>query len=357
MPLDLAPRPLLLLTNDIPGTGGVAKVSPEDFVVEELPAYLPTGEGEHLYLFVEKRDLSTSDAVRLLTTALSVSERDAGYAGQKDRRAVTRQWISIHTKATAVESPDPRIRILQTNRHGNKLRLGHSKGNRFTIALRGVRPDALKDAEAIVARLSAEGLPNYYGEQRFGRRGDNALLGAAVLGLAEHPQMGRAKRDRFLRRLAISALQSELFNRCLTARLKDGLWNEVVPGDILRKRASGGVFVCAEPEIDRPRLHSGEIDVAGPMFGHRERPTAEGVAREREQAILDEAGVPREAFERAGGEAEGARRPYRVPVLDASVRALDGESIELTFALPSGSYATRVIAEITKTDVDLPGDD
>jgi tRNA pseudouridine13 synthase len=351
---DLAPRPLPLLTADLPGTGGIAKVEPEDFQVEELPAYLPSGQGEHLYLWIEKRDLSTQDAVRQIASALGVDEREVGYAGQKDRRAVTRQWISAHTKRDALELSDQRIHVLSTSRHGNKLRLGHTRGNRFVIRLRGTDAAAPERAQAIVTRLGREGLPNFFGAQRFGRKGDNAILGAALLGLAEHPERNRASRDRFLRRLALSSLQSELFNRVLAERLSAGTWCRVLGGDVLRKRASGGVFVSADPVVDQPRVDALELDVTGPMPGPRERPAAAGAAAAVEEAVLQEAGVPRSAFEKGGGETEGARRPLRVPVDAAEARAHGSDSLELSFTLPSGAYATRVLVEVTKSTVDLP---
>lgn len=357
MPRDLLPRPLPLVTQDLPGVGGAAKVAPEDFLVEELPAYAASGEGEHLYLWVEKRDLSTSEAVKLLAAAAGANERDVGYAGQKDRRAVTRQWFSIHTKAAAPTMADERLKILVASRHGNKLRLGHLAGNRFVLTVRSVAPDAVARAEAVLARLAQTGLPNFYGTQRFGRRGDNAVLGAALLGEGEHPEAVRARRDRFLRRLAISALQSELFNRCLTARMADGLFAAVVEGDVLRKRASGGLFTCTDPATDQPRFDAGEVDVTGPMPGHRERPAAQGPAMAREEQVLAEAGLPRAAFEKGRDEAEGARRPYRVPVERASCRAVGADALELAFELPSGSYATRLLAEIMKADVALPGEE
>lgn len=358
MAVELSPRALPLLTEDLPGTGGAAKVAPEDFLVEEVPAYAASGAGEHLYLWIEKRGLSTSEAVRMLTRAFNVHERDVGYAGQKDRHAVTRQWISVHTKldASAVPLADERLRIIDSSRHGNKLRLGHLRGNRFTLTVRGTQDNALENARAVLDRLVASGLPNFYGTQRFGRRGDNALLGAAILGLAEHPETARAKRDRFMHRLAISALQSELFNRTLSARLKDGLLDNVVPGDVLRKRASGGMFNTEDVNADRPRVKSGELDPTGPMTGPRERPAARDEARAREDAILAEAGVPREAFAKGGADAEGARRPMRVAVDQPSVEAVE-VGLRLSFALPSGSYATRVLAEVMKADVSLPGED
>jgi tRNA pseudouridine13 synthase len=351
--LDLTPRTLPFLTTGLPGIGGSAKVLPEDFVVEEIPAYLPGGSGEHLYLWIEKRGLSTQEAIRILAPAAGVSERDVGSAGQKDRHAVTRQWLSIHTRLEQVESPDPRLRVLECRRHGNKLRTGHVKGNRFTVVLRGVHPDALPRASAVLDVLGSSGLPNFYDAQRFGRKGDNAALGAAFLGMGEHGDLARARRDRFLKRLALSALQSEIFNRVLTKRLATG-WTTVVPGDVLRKRATGGVFVSEDAAVDQPRVDVQELDITGPLPGNRERPEARGAAREIEDTILLEAGVDRAAFAQGGDDAEGARRPFRVPVSDVHVQSPEPGVLELSFALPSGSYATRVLAEVMKSGVDLP---
>lgn len=359
--LDLSPRELLWATAELPGTGGIARATPEDFRVDELPAYLPSGIGEHLYLRVEKRDVSTADAARAVAAALGVRERDVGYAGQKDRRAVTTQWFSVHLPGGAARHServsdslalaDARVRILEQGWHSNKLRLGHLRGNRFVLVVRrpALAPDeALERASRILTALGERGLPNFYGEQRFGRDADNALLGAALLGVGQHPQLRRARRDRHLRRLALSALQSELFNRCLARRMSDGTWNRALPGDVLRRRDSGGIFVCEAPDDDQPRIDTHEIDVTGPMPGPRERPAATGVAREIEDAVLAEAGVPREAFARAGGEAEGARRPLRIPIGKASVRRVDDDALELSFELPPGAYATRVLAEVMK---------
>jgi len=352
-PLDLLPRPLPLLTADLPGTGGTIKVSPEDFVVEELPAYLPSGEGQHLYLWIEKRQLTTQDAVKLIAQATGVPERDIGYAGQKDRQALTRQWLSLATAKDAVVIDDPRIKVLAASRHGNKLRLGHSKGNRFTLVVRGADANALSRADAIIERLRTTGLPNFFGPQRFGRQRDNAVLGAALLGVGGHPRARHATHDRHLRRLAISALQSEVFNRCLAARIADGLWERVIEGDVLQRR-NGGLFTTTEVDVDSERLVRHEVDVTGPLPGAHERPEAHGPARAREDAVLAGCGLARAAFANGRGEAEGARRCYRVPLVDVTVRRVDSNALELSFALPPGSYATRVIAEITKADVEVP---
>jgi tRNA pseudouridine13 synthase len=286
-----------------------------------------------------------------------VTERDVGYAGQKDRRAITRQWLSVHTKGPAPVLEDEKLRVVESSRHGNKLRLGHTKGNRFTLTVRGTAPDAAARAEAAFQHLARHGLANFYGAQRFGRHGDNATLGAALLGLGDHPELPRARRDRFLKRLALSSLQSELFNRVLTERLADGLFDEVLVGDILRKRESGGVFLCTDAATDLERLRRCEVDVTGPMPGNRERPAAQGVPREREDRVIAAAGLTREAFDKGGDELEGARRPFRVPLNGATVRPVGDDAIVLSFELPSGSYATRVLAEVMKTDLALPGEE
>lgn len=356
MTASLLPRPLPFVTASLPGTGGTLKVAPEDFEVEEIPAYLPQGSGEHLYLWVEKRGLSTMEAAKLIAQASGTRERDVGIAGQKDRFAVTRQWMSIQTKEASVALDDERVRILQATRHRNRLKTGHLKGNRFRVVLRGVGAAAVSRARAVLDVLDRDGLPNFYGTQRFGRHGDNAVLGAALLGVGSHPQLERAAKDRHLRRLALSALQSELFNRTLTARLGDGLFAIPLAGDVLRKRSNGGPFVCEDPGVDLLRVQSGELDITGPMPGPKEHPTTSGEARRREDAVLTEAGLTREAFALGGGETEGARRPYRVPVTGIALESVGEDALCVSFELPAGSYATRVIAEIAKTGVALPTD-
>jgi tRNA pseudouridine13 synthase len=345
-----ADLPLPRITADLPGSGGVVKASPEDFRVDELPSYLPGGSGEHLYLQVEKRGRTTRDVVRELARALGVQERDAGVAGLKDRQAVTTQWLSF----AVPRDPDPAslagegFRVLQASRHGNKLRTGHSRGNRFSIAVRG---GDLERARAAAAALAARGFPNFFGAQRFGAAGENAAVGRALLrGELADPAVRRAARDRFLRRLSISAWQSLLFNRWLAARIQDGLFASALQGDVMKKLESGGVFTCEDPVADGPRVERFEISPAGPMFGHRLRPAA-GPAGEREARLLAEDGTTLEMLARGGGEAEGTRRPGRLPV------RVETEPLEVgyraTFELPRGSYATVVMGELVKEEAEL----
>lgn len=343
----LAQRPVPLLTPELPGTGGLLRVAIDDFVVEELPLYELSGAGEHLVVTVEKRGRSTPELVAELARALSARERDVGTAGMKDKRAVTVQRISVATKVApdhALRLSGTGWRVLAATRHGNKLKPGHLRGNRFRIVVRGVSADALERAEAVCARLRQSGAANLFGPQRFGKHGDNAALGRAIL-LRE-----RQVRDRFLRRMALSALQSELFNRCLAARIADGLFATAIDGDVLKKRATGGLFVCEDPATDAQRVRAGEVDPAGPLPGHAIF-AARGEALRREEGVLADAKVDPAWFAAGGEEMEGARRPYRVAVEDLAVAREGPDVLAVTFALPKGSYAVAVLREITKTDV------
>jgi tRNA pseudouridine13 synthase len=344
----LEQREVPLLTPDLPGTSGSVRVSEEDFRVEELPLYQPSGAGEHLYLTVEKKGRTTQEVAREIAQALGAREREVGTAGLKDKRAVAVQRISVPSRAAPEEAlriSGPGFRVLAAARHANKLRPGHLRGNRFRIVVRGCVPDALQRARAICDRLRSTGAANLFGPQRFGRSGDNAALGRAIL--LREPQARQASRDRFLRRLALSALQSELFNRCLAARIGDGLFAFAIPGDVLKKRLGGGLFVCADPALDSPRVAAGEVDPAGPLPGHSIF-AARGEALLREEAVLAEAGIEARWFAAGGGEMEGARRPYRVPIEDLFAEEVEG-GIALSFALPKGSYALCVLREVTKS--------
>ena len=191
---EAATPPLAYLTPDLLGTGGVLKQTPEDFLVEEQPLYEPCGEGEHLYLFVEKKSATTHDLIRRVAKAFRVKRGSVGHAGLKDKHAVTRQHLSVHlpgtTKAQDAEALErlanyPYAQVLWADRHGNKLRPGHHGGNRFVLTVRDVAPTAVIRAKPILDRIAKHGFPNYYGEQRFGYRYNGHLLGRHLLKL-EH---------------------------------------------------------------------------------------------------------------------------------------------------------------------------
>jgi tRNA pseudouridine13 synthase len=343
------------VTAELPGSGGRLRASPEDFRVDEVPAYLPSGSGPHLYVRIEKRGRTTRDALRVLARALGVPERDAGYAGLKDKDAVTTQWLSF----PSARDPDPRLleadglRVLSLSRHANKLRAGHVRANRFRIAVRGGDAAA---ARASAAALLARGLPNFFGPQRFGTEGRNAEVGRALLRGDPAPEARRAARDRFLRRLSLSAYQSLLFNRWLSERMADGLFATAVEGDVMKKLETGGLFTCEDAAVDAVRVAAFEISPAGPMFGHKLRPAA-GEALRREERILAAEGITLADFARGGGEAEGTRRAARLRV-DVAVEPLEGgDGYAAAFELPKGSYATVVMRELVKGEAELPDAD
>jgi tRNA pseudouridine13 synthase len=342
MQQELAAPPRLCA--DLPGTGGSLKDEPEDFVVTELPAYEPSGAGEHLFLWLRKRDMPAFALSAHIARTLQVPPAEIGCAGLKDARAVTTQYLSVPKRCEAhleALGTDPRVELLGAKLHGNKLKTGHLRGNAFAITVRDVVPDALARAQAIVQRLTERGVPNFFGAQRFGRDGRTVADGLALLGLSDRPapRLGRGPR-----RLALSALQSLVFNACLRARMQDGLLHTVLAGDVCQVRASGGPFVAEDAAVEQARLIAGEIVVAGPIWGPKMRATA-GEAQLREAAALQRLGLRGESF--AGDRLmQGTRRPYLVWPAGLRIEAAEGGGITAHFELPSGAYATGVMAEL-----------
>jgi tRNA pseudouridine13 synthase len=342
-----------LATPDLPGAGGAMR-DLEDFEVEELPAYLPSGEGEHCYALIEKRGLTTPQAVERICAALGLRASSVGYAGLKDKAGITRQWISVQSDRVrpqdvrALQLPD--VQILDARLHRNKLRTGHLRGNRFAVTLHGVTEDAAERATAIMARLAADGLPNYYGEQRFGRRGDNAELGLRVVrGEVKLAAAG----DRFRRRLVLSALQSHLFNAVLAARLAPGGPGlaRLLGGEVLQRLDSGGLFVSEDRDTDGARLTRGELVITGPICGPRMVWPKEGSpARALEHRELERVGVRPESFAAFGRLARGGRRPLSVRVEQTEVEDLGDRALRLRFVLPAGAYASVLLREVSKNE-------
>jgi len=395
---------LRYLTIDIPGTGGIIKETPEDFLVEEVPLYLPCGEGEHTYVTIEKRGLTTLEAVRRISRALGVPDREIGYAGMKDAVGVTRQTVSIPRVSPDVCSALnlPGIAVLASVRHRNKLRLGHLAGNRFRVRVREVGDEASERAEAVLAVLTARGVPNYFGAQRYGLHGNSHLIGRAMVrgewriafdhvigdpvavrderwrGAIEAYRRGdleesirlfpghcRTERDilqRLLKRpdahekafyaihprlkkLYLSAYQSSLFDRLLAERL-DAL-DRVMAGDLAMKHENGACFLVTDAAAEQPRAAAFEISPTGPMFGFRML-FPEGEPRAMEEALLAAEELELSSFNLPGGLAmDGERRPLRVPLREPSAM-MDNDALILSFALPRGSYATSVLREVVK---------
>jgi tRNA pseudouridine13 synthase len=350
LPFDpLKPHPLA--SSDLLGIGGRIKTQIEDFEVEEIPAYQPCGVGDHLFLWIEKRGLGAEYFVRQVARRLDIAVSEVGTAGLKDRQAVTRQMVSAPARA------EPRlnqldgdgIRLLNVSRHGNKLKPGHLHGNRFRILVRGVAADAAERLPPLVERLQREGLANFYGEQRFGHEGETVLLGLSMLRQEPPPAGIKGNvRSPFLRKLALSAAQSALFNHYLACRMTDGLMRRVLPGDVMARWPFGGLFVAEDEKREQVRLEAREIVPAGPMFGRKMFPAA-GVAAEREGQVLCDSGLKREAFHGFGKLLSGTRR-HNIVYLDDLTAIVVTEGVRLSFTLPAGSYATVLLHEITKND-------
>lgn len=331
------------LTQDLPGTGGRIRQRLEDFRVEEIPSYLPSGQGGHLFARVEKRGLTTDEVVRRLARALGLPGAAIGFAGRKDKSGVTVQWFSIpeveRDRVLAIE--DEGFRVLEASPHRNKLKVGHLKGNRFRIVVRDVVPDALARARAIAARISRDGLPNSFGSQRFGAGGHNVEQALSwITGDGVRPKNKRKAR------LLVSSLQAELFNRVVAHRLDRGLLTRALAGDVMKRGDSGGMFVVTDPAGETERVARGEISPTGPIYGARMW-WPEGEARDLEEGILAGAGLTRDDLDRFKKDGKGTRRPLRVFPGDLELK-MDGDALVASFFLESGAYATTLMDEITK---------
>ena len=327
---------------------GRYKVEPQDFVVEEVPAYEPSGDGDHVWLWIEKRGVATLEMLRAFGAALGRHEKSFGIAGLKDARAVSRQWVSVELgdERACKELDVAGVRVLKVTRHGNKLRLGHARGNRFEIVLRGCSDGALEVARANLAELERRGVPNYFGEQRFGKRGANLAKGLEALRGGAKAMSRRMPRRVF--GLVLSAVQSELFNRVVIRRL-DRL-GEILPGDLAQLHKNGAVFTVEDPAREQPRADSLELSASGPMPGPDMLvPTGEPLAIEL--AALEELGLSGEEFnDLPFGLGRGERRALRCPIRSVAARA-HPDGVHVGFTLPKGCYATSVLRELLEDTI------
>ncbi len=336
------------LTADHPGIGGVMRAEPEDFQVEERPLYLPSGEGEHLYVRITKRGLSTPDLVKKLADTLGVKRMHIGVAGLKDARAVTTQMVSLWGAKPETLSRlqnEPRILKLEVlGRHRNRLRTGHHAGNVFRLTLRSLSPDAKAIVPAVLETLRRRGVPNYFGPQRQGRDGDNYRLGLALLtDPARRATLGKSKAQWYL-----NTFQSFLFNQMVAARM--ARLDNLLEGDWAMKHDNGACFPVSDAAAEQPRAERFEISPTGCLFGSR-APWATGEAGAIERQVVADQGLTTEFLSEAGAACRfrGERRPLRIP-LDELEWSLDGDRLTLAFLLPSGSYATSVLRELMKVD-------
>lgn len=314
------------------------KATPEDFVVIEDLGFEPDGDGEHILVSIRKRSENTAWVAGLLAKAAGVNRGAVTWAGLKDRHAVTEQWFGIHLPGK--EEPDlsvienENIQILKRQRHSRKLRTGTLKGNQFRILLRDlVHNDQI---EQRLQAIAVQGVPNYFGEQRFGRNGNN-------LDGAESLFQGKRIKDRDKRSLFLSAARSYLFNLVVSERIKQGLASTMLPGDCLMLTGSNSFF--SEPELSEPllaRLTGGDVRLSAPLWG-RGRMTSQGAALEFENQALS----AHTAWQ-AGLEAAGLSQERRTLLLFPQQLSWEwsAEGLSLHFWLPAGCYATSVVREL-----------
>ena len=334
------------LTGNFPGIGGHIRTVPEDFRVEERPLYLPCGEGEHMYVTITKRGLSTPDLVRRLSSSLGIRAQAIGVAGLKDSRAVTTQMVSLQgigpEQISRLRIDDTVLNVQILGRHRNRLRTGHHSGNHFRLVIRNVAAHAAETVPAVLQQLSTRGVPNYFGPQRQGKAGDNYQVGAALLQDARRrEQMNRATRIWYL-----NAYQSFLFNRILSRRI-DYL-DRIFVGDWAMKSDNGACFLVDDAEKEQPRADRFDISPTGILFGSRVS-WATGEPGRIEEAIIAEAGTTKDILIAAGKACgfRGEHRALRIPLAELEW-FLAGDTLTLSFRLPPGAYATSVLRELMK---------
>jgi len=309
--------------NAYPASGASATLKRlnEDFIVTELPLQPPSGEGEHLWLDIEKNGANTAFVAQQLAEAAGVKDVDVGYAGLKDRYAVTRQWFSIYLPKG--ETPDltriqhPEFRVLSQSRNVKKLRPGDLQGNRFRIVLRDVTGE--RDAiEVNLKAVASQGVPNYFGAQRFGHGGGNVTQGLAMLARQIRVRSPKKKG------IYLSAVRSFVFNEVLALRIQNGLWGKTLPGDVM-------------DEAGRP---------TGPLWG-RGRVSTSDQAQALENGVAERHATLCEGMEYAGLDQE--RRALVASPAEMSWEWLQADQMVLNFSLSAGTYATSVLNEILRT--------
>lgn len=322
-----------------PPLRGVMRASAEDFVVTEELGFVPSGEGEHVLLQIEKRGANTDWVADGLARFAGVDRRAVSFSGLKDRHAVTRQTFSIQLPGR--QTPDwdalelEGVRVLSSARHNRKLRRGAHRSNHFVIRLRALQGDRAQ-AQARLQQIASLGVPNYFGEQRFGRQGSNLDLAGQLFG-------GR-RLQRSQRGFALSAARAWLFNGVLAQRVAQGSWNQPLPGEVWMLDGTHSLF-GPDPldESLRERVAAGDIHPTGPLWGEGELRSGDEV-RELELQVAAEHAELCHGLERF--ELQQERRALRLPVADFAFEWQGDDALELRFRLPAGAFATAVLREL-----------
>lgn len=335
------PTAQLAYVHGKPTVKGAIKTTPDDFIVQEILSFEPSGSGEHAFVYVEKWGENTDFIARQLARFTQTKSRDIGFAGLKDRHGRTSQWFSIHLPGR--EDPDwnefqgEQFKALTSTRNDRKLRRGAIKVNQFTLTLR----DLDQTASSLLSRLAAiqqKGVPNYFGPQRFGRDGNNV---EQALELIRNP----ARRiNPNLRGILLSAARSEIFNQILSERVRLGNWDQSIPGDVYMFCDSKSHFEAdADAEDIKERIQQKIIHPSGPLVG--ENPSgARAEAAEIENRILGNFIELREGLR--AEKLDSLRRPYRLIPGCLTSTIPDDRSLTIQFTLPAGAYATTVLREL-----------
>lgn len=322
-----------------PSGQGEIRVLPQDFIVEETLAFEPSGSGEHVFLQIQKIGENTEFVARQLARFANVRQRDIGFAGLKDRHAVTTQWFSIWLPKG--EEPNwqdfstENVKVLTVTRHARKLKRGVLANNRFEITVKNWRGDKTKTIEQLTA-LKTHGVPNYYGSQRFGHNGQNVNKAMAMF---QGEKVGREQRSLYL-----SAARSFLFNQILATRIEQNNWHSGLNGDILMIDGSHSCFACETLDADIcTRLTNNLLHPTGVLFGKGQSKIS-GEALAVEQQVLQHYSDLTAGLIAFG--VENDRRALRVQAANLEWEFLDLQTLILKFNLPAGSYATAVLREI-----------
>ena len=316
----------------------------EDFIVDEIQQFTPSGTGEHVWLKIKKNGENTDWVAKNLAQIAAVSRRDVSYAGMKDRNAVTTQWFSVQMPGR--EAPDwqtaldknnlDSIQVLESHRHDRKLKRGALKGNQFKLTLRDFQGSESELADSI-QRIKDQGVPNYYGAQRFGHGGFN-------VNKAEQWFAGDFKvKDRNKRSIYLSAARSWIFNHILSARVEEGTWNQAIEGDVYMFNGSNSCFSQIIDDEIIQRVNSHDINPSGALWG-RGHLASQNKLEELETKIANNFSILSNGLEVNGLKQE--RRALRLSLKDIVFKMIDSETVVLEFSLPPGTYATTVLEEI-----------
>jgi len=319
---------------------GTIRTAPADFLVRESLSFALTGEGTHHYLLLRKEGANTEWVAQQLARFCDLSPRSVGYAGRKDRRAITTQWFSV--ELPALRECDwqtlaiPGVTLLRHQRHGKKLRVGALRCNHFRLTVRTIVGD-WQALETRLQQIRQTGVPNYFGPQRFGRQGENLLRAEALL-RKRNPRRRGGKSG-----IYYSAARSALFNDLLARRVAENSWQQPVPGDVLMLAGSHSYFTLDQPdEATRERLQSGDLHLTGPLHGQGDSPARHDCLALEEASLAIRPSL-KPGLERVGIKQD--RRPLRVIPKHLAWRR-EGDDLTLAFTLPAGSYATALLAEL-----------